>query len=69
MGSAIRTAREAKGWSRATLAQKAGVAPGTVSNVELYGTEPRWDTVQAIAAALGLDLDAVLSSAPSKAAS
>ena len=56
LGSVIRTAREAKGWSRATLAREAGVAQGTISNVELYGTAPRWDTVQRLAHALDIDV-------------
>jgi len=35
------------------------VSSGTVSNLELYGTAPRWDTVQSIARALEIDLSAL----------
>jgi len=59
LGGAVRTAREGRGWSRATLAKRAGVSSGTVSNLELYGTAPRWDTVQSIARALEIDLSAL----------
>ncbi len=58
LGKVVRKAREARGWSRATLAREAGVAAGTISNLELYGTEPRWDTVRALAETLDLDLAA-----------
>ena len=56
LGATVRAAREARGWSRATLAKQAAVSSGTVSSLELYGTAPRWDTVQSIARALDIDL-------------
>jgi transcriptional regulator with XRE-family HTH domain len=34
IGERVRLARKARGWNAATLAQKAGVAPNTLSNIE-----------------------------------
>lgn len=65
IGAIVREAREAKGWSRATLANQAGVSSGTISNLELYGTAPRLDTLLAITEALGLELTATPDAAAS----
>jgi len=56
-GQWIRTAREQLGLSTRELAALAGVAYPTISRIENGHTHPRWDTVAAVARALGFSLD------------
>jgi transcriptional regulator with XRE-family HTH domain len=66
LGQAIRHERHAKGLSIASLASKAGVSPKSLNRVELGQGGPTWNTLSAIASALGIsvllrpDQDAIL---------
>lgn len=52
----VRSLREGKGWSRQTLARKAGVSEATVARIELYGQDVKLSTWEAMADALGTPL-------------
>lgn len=54
----LRQAREAKGLSQYGLAKSAGLSKQAVSSLELGVNDPSWDTVQKLAAALGVDCTA-----------
>lgn len=56
VGKKIRRAREAKGWSRATLARTIGIHPKTVENWERGNFNPNPIYRQLIAKVLDLDL-------------
>lgn len=61
LGQAIRTAREGKGWSRATLSDASGVGTSTIARLELYNNPPpKIGTLRALTKALGLRLSDVL---------
>jgi len=52
----VRSLREGKGWSRQTLARKAGVSEATVARIELYGQDVKLSTWEAMADALDTPL-------------
>jgi transcriptional regulator with XRE-family HTH domain len=52
VGPILRTIRESKGWSRATLARKSGIGTTTIARVELNGDTPTLPTLEALADAL-----------------
>ena len=52
----VRSLREGKGWSRQTLARKAGVSEATVARIELYGQDVKLSTWEAMAQALDTPL-------------
>lgn len=56
LGRNLRTAREAKGWSRATLARESSTSSAAIARAELYGRQPRLSTVRLWAEALGISL-------------
>lgn len=56
----LRAAREARGWSRATLADASGTSEPAISRTELYGNQPRLSTLEAWADALGLTVGDLL---------
>jgi len=60
LGRNLRSIREHLGWSRATLARESGVSEPTIARVELYGAQPRLDTLVAWADALGTDVSTLL---------
>jgi transcriptional regulator with XRE-family HTH domain len=51
--------RKSRGWSQEALAEQSGVSLRTIQRVEQGDTVPRGHTVQALAAALGVTLDAL----------
>lgn len=53
----LRRAREAAQWLQGDLADEAGVSMATVSRVETGDINPSLETLQAMAAALGLVVD------------
>jgi DNA-binding XRE family transcriptional regulator len=55
--SPVEAWRKELGLTQAQLAQKAGVRPATISDIESAKSHGRFDVMQRIAAALGLDLD------------
>ena len=55
-GKRIQTARKAKGLTQNQLAQLVGVATGTIQQYELDKREPKIETFQKIAEALGVSL-------------
>jgi putative molybdopterin biosynthesis protein len=55
----VRTARTAKGWSQQELADRAGLARASVSAIETDRLSPSVDAALAIAAALGLSVEAL----------
>lgn len=54
----LKALREAAGLSQAALAEKAGMNRFGVAKLEQGQREPSWATVQALAAALGVDCTA-----------
>jgi transcriptional regulator with XRE-family HTH domain len=63
IGQRVKQLREAKGWSQDELARRVGLTSKTISNYET-GTrgvkEPPLSTVRALADALGVPLDELL---------
>jgi transcriptional regulator with XRE-family HTH domain len=51
--------RKSRGWSQEALAEQSGVSLRTIQRVEQGDTVPRGHTVQALATALGVALDAL----------
>jgi transcriptional regulator with XRE-family HTH domain len=56
LGAVLRAVREERGESRERLAVDAGLSVGTLARLELSQSDPTWNTVLAIADALGLKL-------------
>ncbi len=54
IGTIIRNARKARGWSQRVLGEKAGIRQGTVSQIETGAPLARLDTILAVLAALDL---------------
>jgi transcriptional regulator with XRE-family HTH domain len=54
-GRKLRELREQAGMTQPDLATKAGLSAGGVSQIEQGRREPGWSTVQALAAALGVN--------------
>ena len=68
LGDAIEAARGERGWSRRELAERAGIALGTVARLENGGASPNFFMVADLARALDLtlaDLDALARVTPS----
>lgn len=59
-GPRLRELRVAAGLSREDLAQKAGMKVAGIANLEQGRTNPAWETVVALCAALGCGCDAFL---------
>ena len=57
-GKKLKELREAAGLTQTELAKKAGLSQGGIANLEQGRTQPAWDSVQALAAALGVDCTA-----------
>jgi transcriptional regulator with XRE-family HTH domain len=55
----IREARQSKGWTQATLANKAGVGRGTVARVECGRGDASPENLQRLLAVLGFTKDAI----------
>jgi transcriptional regulator with XRE-family HTH domain len=53
----LRKLRESRGWSQQVMADKAGLTQALISYLEAGAKEPGWETVQAIADALGVRTD------------
>ena len=64
----IQAIRKSKGWSQEALAEEAGVSLRTIQRVEQGDSVPRGYTLQALAAALGVPLDALRDEPPAPAA-
>ena len=62
LGERIRQLRRSKGLSQAQLAEKLGegCAPETIGRYERGSMFPSWRTLERLAAALSLDIDALL---------
>lgn len=60
IGQRIRELRERKDWSQEDLAREAAITAAALSRIELGKVDPRLSTLRAFAAALGLDLAALL---------
>lgn len=58
--TALRKAREARGWSVANLAARAGVSERTVTRLEASDAPSRPDTVECVAKALGVPVAAII---------
>lgn len=56
LGTKIRAARQKQGLSVSALAERAGVSPGLISQIENNQTTPLLDTLERIAKALGTSL-------------
>ena len=59
----LRKLREARGWSRETLAEKSGTSAMTVLRAELHGSDPSLSTLTAWADALGVQIDELVNRA------
>jgi len=64
LGAAVERRREAKGWSSADLAKAAKLGTGTVIRVEAGRASPTLETVLALAHALGISGQDLLSECP-----
>ena len=64
-GRRLRQAREAKGWSRRTLADRSGTSEATNARVELYEHQAGLDSWDAWSAHLGVPLADLLDDPPS----
>lgn len=56
LGTTLRRTREAKQWSRATLAKESGTSEPAIARTELYGSSPRLATLRRWADALEVDV-------------
>lgn len=56
IGQRLRALREARGWSRETLARRSDTAPLTILRAEVHGSDPALSTVLAWADALDVSL-------------
>jgi DNA-binding XRE family transcriptional regulator len=54
LAQAVRQLRTERDWTQEDLAHEAGLRTGAVSAIERGKSDPKWTTVQAIAAALGV---------------
>jgi DNA-binding XRE family transcriptional regulator len=61
LGKAIRELRTKSEISQEDLAHAAGVTTSTLSSIERGRSNPTWATVKAIAAALGISMEALAS--------
>ena len=60
LGFRLRAAREAKGWSRETLARATGTSALTILRAEIHGSSPRIDTLTSWAEALDVSIGQLL---------
>lgn len=60
IGQKIRAARERKGWRQEDLAQECGIARANIARLERGNQVPKVATLRRVAAALGLEIDALL---------
>lgn len=60
LGTTLRATREAKQWSRATLAKRSGTSEPAIARTELYGSSPNIATLQRWAEALEVDISELL---------
>lgn len=60
IGQQIRAARERKGWTQEDLARASGIARPNIARLEKGGQVPKVATLRRVAAALGLESDALL---------
>lgn len=67
IGQKIRAARERKGWTQEDFAEESGIARANVARLERGKQVPKVATLRRVAAALGLEADALLK-APEPAA-
>jgi transcriptional regulator with XRE-family HTH domain len=63
-GDRLKELREAAGLSQEGLARAAGISTSAVSKLEQKLVDPGWQTVQALARALGVSCQAFESDAP-----
>ena len=52
----VRASREGRGWSQERLAEAAGLSRDAISRIERGDREPKLATLEAIAAAVGVDV-------------
>lgn len=64
IGQQIRAARERNGWRQEDLAQESGIARANIARLEKGGQVPKVGTLRRVAAALGLETDALLKAPP-----
>lgn len=67
LGRTLRSAREAREWSRETLAAKSGTSVAAIARTELYGALPRMSTLYGWANALEIDAADLLVEQPAEA--
>lgn len=60
LGRNLRTAREARSWSRETLARESATSVPTIARTELYGAEPNLSILYAWALALDIEASDLL---------
>jgi transcriptional regulator with XRE-family HTH domain len=67
LGARLRALREERGWTRTHLAEAAGVSRRTLKRIEIAGSAaPGLFTIAALAAALGVTVDALVAHALAK---
>ena len=60
LGPLIRSLRTERGWSRRTLADTAGVSESNLARDELYGHQPKLETLSRLAEALSIPVTDLL---------
>ncbi len=65
----LRAARQARGWTQAELAERAGIAVEVCGRLERGRVLPRADTLVRLAMVLGVSTDALLGQAPASGGS
>ncbi len=59
IGTRIRDARKAKGWSQTQLGARSGLSKSTISDIERDSSDPRVSQLSVICLCLGLDMNYV----------
>jgi transcriptional regulator with XRE-family HTH domain len=63
-GVRLKKSREQKGWSQTDLAQKSGLTPAAISQIEADDRQPSFKTLSSLAAALGISVGYLLGEEP-----
>src|SRR5215212_5038188 len=63
LADAVIRRREELGWSRSYLAERAGISPGAVKQLE-EGGAPTWNTLQGLSKALSLSISDLTAGVP-----
>ena len=63
-GKRLKKVREQKGWSQTELADRAGLTPAAISQIEADDRQPSFKTLSSLAGALGISVGYLLGEEP-----